>query len=627
MAAQGAAHFDVDHAAGDAWTVAGKLFGEMDHNGDGELSWAELHEYLTGPKVSLNPTDCEELFKSLDANGDGCISRFEFAKGFDTFRTGVVALKDLELQRELDEVLNMERLMQGKSGVHSRPDGGSGGSGPAVKEASSSALNAKGSSAGSGAGFVRSLRTPSVTLVRTKSSKGIMASRGLQFIGSSDGGGGGVSLDVGRQLSLTHQSGGSSGSASGGGSGKGSMFVTHGKVAPAPPPASGSGADAKSGYNAYSVNAKGGRLGVGRSDPASGSSPRFVEDSGTIRRVSSPSTTHVTSRHERNPQGSPSSNENSSRPGSSSNSGSVRSLMNRVTNTVFGSPSNVTEVPTSKVSKRLPSKPNRKEVDAGIGRSPRIKKWIAPFLEMFGLKRNAEPIVDADRPLVPINKGSKGKTHGSEEEHESILVRGVKADGYRIQVVRSFDMRRLKGLFTDMDIDHDGGIDVSEFNASVAADANNPTPRLSRFKRDVFDKISQDGVCTYSSVLKTLYPGATKIQLEMMKNMSNSVSDGKRPGGEPSRSREASKAKQSPTQDQVDAATHIFKGYNASHDGLLSEEEFVKGLSSKGVYTYEDAQKEFSRMDLDDNKTIDVAEFTRWYISMDDNSKSVRRKS
>jgi hypothetical protein len=30
---------------------------------------------------------------------------------------------------------------------------------------------------------------------------------------------------------------------------------------------------------------------------------------------------------------------------------------------------------------------------------------------------------------------------------------------------------------------------------------------------------------------------------------------------EQNRSREARKAKQSPTQDQVDAATHIFKGY------------------------------------------------------------------
>jgi hypothetical protein len=44
-------HYDVDKEAGDAWALAIKLFDAVDDNGDGELSWAELHEYLSGPQA------------------------------------------------------------------------------------------------------------------------------------------------------------------------------------------------------------------------------------------------------------------------------------------------------------------------------------------------------------------------------------------------------------------------------------------------------------------------------------------------------------------------------------------------------------------------------------------------
>ena len=44
-------HFETDREAGDAWSVALNLFEAVDDNGDGELSWAELHEYLSGPQA------------------------------------------------------------------------------------------------------------------------------------------------------------------------------------------------------------------------------------------------------------------------------------------------------------------------------------------------------------------------------------------------------------------------------------------------------------------------------------------------------------------------------------------------------------------------------------------------
>ena len=41
----------------------------------------------------------------------------------------------------------------------------------------------------------------------------------------------------------------------------------------------------------------------------------------------------------------------------------------------------------------------------------------------------------------------------------------------------------------------------------------------------------------------------------------------------------------------------------------------------------EDAIKEFNRMDMDDSKTIDLKEFTLWYVAMDEIGKKSRRGS
>lgn len=52
---RGGMHYDIDKEAGDSWALALKLFDSVDDNGDGELSWAELHEYLCGPQAWVEP--------------------------------------------------------------------------------------------------------------------------------------------------------------------------------------------------------------------------------------------------------------------------------------------------------------------------------------------------------------------------------------------------------------------------------------------------------------------------------------------------------------------------------------------------------------------------------------------
>lgn len=47
--------YEIDKEAGDSWALALKLFDSVDDNGDGEISWAELHEYLCGPQAWVEP--------------------------------------------------------------------------------------------------------------------------------------------------------------------------------------------------------------------------------------------------------------------------------------------------------------------------------------------------------------------------------------------------------------------------------------------------------------------------------------------------------------------------------------------------------------------------------------------
>ena len=45
------------------------------------------------------------------------------------------------------------------------------------------------------------------------------------------------------------------------------------------------------------------------------------------------------------------------------------------------------------------------------------------------------------------------------------------------------------------------------------------------------------------------------------------------------------------------------------------------------MYSHEDAIKEFNRMDIDDNRSIDMKEFTIWYVAMDEIGRRSRRNA
>lgn len=169
----GGKHYDVDREAGDAWALAGRLFDAVDDNGDGELSWAELHEYLSGPQVNLKPKDCDELFKTLDSNSDGAISKFEFATGFEKFRAGVVLLKDAEMDKMLERQRRAEHMQATKT---SGTKTGSAVVSRSVPKASSSGSRRDSEDGGgtsragaAGGGSVRKVASPTVTHVRSKS--------------------------------------------------------------------------------------------------------------------------------------------------------------------------------------------------------------------------------------------------------------------------------------------------------------------------------------------------------------------------------------------------------------------------------------------------------------------------
>ena len=243
------------------------------------------------------------------------------------------------------------------------------------------------------------------------------------------------------------------------------------------------------------------------------------------------------------------------------------------------------------------------------GKPVEERKWFGQsFLEMFGLKS-----VPKVTPAAPSG-GSLKMAERGEPPPDMIWVKGTKAEGYRVNVVKSSSLKKLQGLFHDMDSDRDGHITFEGFNASM--DGSNKGP--SRFQRDVFDRISnEDGLCTYKNMLQVLYPGASHEQVHTMLQMSKSEADDI-----------LKKAKErGPSREQVEQAETVFNTYNINKDGSLSEAEFAKGLSATGVYSHEDAIKEFNRMDMDDSKTIDLKEFTLWYVAMDEIGKKTRRGS
>ena len=64
----------------------GKVFDRLDENSDGTLSMAELKVFLEAQGIDKKTT--ENLFKVLDADGTGEITRKEFTAGFSAFCTG-----------------------------------------------------------------------------------------------------------------------------------------------------------------------------------------------------------------------------------------------------------------------------------------------------------------------------------------------------------------------------------------------------------------------------------------------------------------------------------------------------------------------------------------------------------
>ena len=65
----------------------GDVFDEIDVNGDGEISRAELAAYLelNSSSAADVPACARTIFKALDVNGDGSLSREELRVGFDDY--------------------------------------------------------------------------------------------------------------------------------------------------------------------------------------------------------------------------------------------------------------------------------------------------------------------------------------------------------------------------------------------------------------------------------------------------------------------------------------------------------------------------------------------------------------
>ena len=61
---------------------ADAIFDRVDSDGDGRVSMAEVTEHLSGSSVAFEPNSLLHIFETLDANGDGFLSREELRAGF-----------------------------------------------------------------------------------------------------------------------------------------------------------------------------------------------------------------------------------------------------------------------------------------------------------------------------------------------------------------------------------------------------------------------------------------------------------------------------------------------------------------------------------------------------------------
>ena len=97
----------------------------MDNNGaDGGIQKSEFVEYLT-QHVGCHPGDTDKMFRELDINGDGVISKFEFMRGFEKFRTDVLKARErqVEHQRTINRMMQAiaSNLNNGKEGLDRAP--------------------------------------------------------------------------------------------------------------------------------------------------------------------------------------------------------------------------------------------------------------------------------------------------------------------------------------------------------------------------------------------------------------------------------------------------------------------------------------------------------------------------
>jgi len=92
----------------DAWDEGLSLFAAMDVNGDGSLSSDEVGAFLS--RLGVPKDRIGEIFEMIDCNHDGVISRFEFVRSYEGFRSEIMSARALRDQRRREAEERSTRL-------------------------------------------------------------------------------------------------------------------------------------------------------------------------------------------------------------------------------------------------------------------------------------------------------------------------------------------------------------------------------------------------------------------------------------------------------------------------------------------------------------------------------------
>ncbi|DBA87241.1 hypothetical protein WJX77_008733 [Trebouxia sp. C0004] len=167
-------------------------------------------------------------------------------------------------------------------------------------------------------------------------------------------------------------------------------------------------------------------------------------------------------------------------------------------------------------------------------------------------------------------------------------------DAFRMSIVRVNSAKRLRHLFEQIDTDHDGKFDASDFRFFL----HKSSLRLEKMTQGLFNNIDRagKGFLVFKDFVRMMYPNATESNVRQLMSMARD---------------QKATYKVMMTPERIREMKATFKDCDTDGSGDVSRSEFIEGIQNAG-YTAEQAEVMFASVDKDGNGAIVEDDFIRW---------------